>query len=425
MLKKAAAIILIFIACSVAWAILGSTVLFRTNVGDKEIKEKVRLLWGEEHRQSAPQVSYTVMTKRRETYTECQGQCVEREKTVEVAEEVVIPLDRSDVSVDIRYDPRRKGLFWYNTYLVAFKATYEFRNTTGEGRPFHVVFRFPSDEAEYDDFRCTGPDGEVDYRNAQGRVEFDPDLAPGEGYVFTMAYRSRGIDSWRYFLDTSEASYGNVSGRVTEVRNLKLTMTTDFDAIDFPTGSMSPGKKERTPGGWKLTWSYRKLLSGLNIGMSMPEKLNPGPLSSRITFFAPVSLLFFFFLLFIITVMRKVDLHPMHFFFLGASFFSFHLLFAYLVDHISVHSAFAISSATSILLVMTYMRIVAGWRFALVETGVLQLIYLVVFSYTHFVKGLTGLIITVFSIATLFVVMQLTARVRWSEVFSPRQTGST
>jgi hypothetical protein len=84
--------------------------------------------------------------------------------------------------------------------------------------------------------------------------------------------------------------------------------------------------------------------------MVMPEKLQPGPLAGKISFFCPVSLFFFFFLLLIITTMRGIELHPMNYFFLAAAFFSFHLLLAYLVDHVSIHLAFVISSLVSIFL---------------------------------------------------------------------------
>jgi hypothetical protein len=56
-----------------------------------------------------------------------------------------------------------------------------------------------------------------------------------------------------------------------------------------------------------------------------------------------------------------------------------------------------------------------GTRFAAVEAGLAQFIYLVLFSYAFFWKGYTGLSITIISILTLFVVMQATGRVRWSE----------
>jgi hypothetical protein len=102
----------------------------------------------------------------------------------------------------------------------------------------------------------------------------------------------------------------------------------------------------------------------------------------------------------------------MNYFFLATAFFSFHLLLAYLVDHISIHVAFLVSAAVSLFLVVSYLRLVVGTRFAAIEAGAAQLIYLVLFSYAFFLKGFTGLAITIGSIATLFVVMQMTGRVR-------------
>jgi hypothetical protein len=64
------------------------------------------------------------------------------------------------------------------------------------------------------------------------------------------------------------------------------------------------------------------------------------------------------------------------------------------------------------------LRLVAGLRFAALEAGTAQLIYLVLFSYAFFWKGFTGLAITVIAIITLFVVMQATGRIRWSERFA-------
>ena len=97
----------------------------------------------------------------------------------------------------------------------------------------------------------------------------------------------------------------------------------------------------------------------------MPEKLQPGPLAGQISYFAPVSLLLFFFVVFVITTIRSIELHPMNYFFLAAAFFSFHLLLAYLVDHVSIHLAFLICSAVSVFLVVSYLRLVVGARFAI------------------------------------------------------------
>jgi inner membrane protein involved in colicin E2 resistance len=115
----------------------------------------------------------------------------------------------------------------------------------------------------------------------------------------------------------------------------------------------------------------------------------------------------------------------MNYFFLAAAFFAFHLLMAYLVDHVSIHAAFAAGALVSLALVISYMRLVAGPRFAFVECGLAQLIYLVGFSYAFFFKGFTGLAVTIGSIITLFVVMQMTGRTNWSERFAGKPvTGS-
>jgi inner membrane protein involved in colicin E2 resistance len=154
----------------------------------------------------------------------------------------------------------------------------------------------------------------------------------------------------------------------------------------------------------------------------MPEHVQPGPLAGEITYFAPVSLLFFFFVMFMITTIRGIDLHPMNYFFLAAAFFAFHLLLAYLADHISIHAASAICSLVSVFLVVSYLRLVVGMHFAAVEAGISQLVYLVLFSYAFFYHGYTGLTVTVGAILGLFVAMQMTGRIKWSEKFAAPAT---
>jgi hypothetical protein len=61
---------------------------------------------------------------------------------------------------------------------------------------------------------------------------------------------------------------------------------------------------------------------------------------------------------------------------------------------------------------------VVGPKFAFVEAGLAQFVYLVLFSYAFFFKGFTGLSITIGAIVTLFVVMQLTAKIKWSDRFA-------
>ena len=75
---------------------------------------------------------------------------------------------------------------------------------------------------------------------------------------------------------------------------------------------------------------------------------------------------------------------------------------------------FAIASAVSLLLTVTYARLFVGWRFALCEMAGSQVLYLVLFSYTFTWEGFTGLAIAVGAILTLFAMMQITGRLDWS-----------
>lgn len=84
-----------------------------------------------------------------------------------------------------------------------------------------------------------------------------------------------------------------------------------------------------------------------------------------------------------------------------------------LADHISIHLALAICSAVSIFLVVSYLRIVVNATFAWREAALAQFVYLVLFSYAFFFQGFTGLAITIGAIISLFVAMQVTARVDW------------
>ena len=269
----------------------------------------------------------------------------------------------------------------------------------------HVTIKlaFPAPDAIYDDLIVRADGKPLPLATENGAVSGVIPNASGAPIHLEIGYRSQGLGTWDY-------KFGD---NVSQVHDFLLQMTTNFDAIDFPQGGLSATTKTKSGRGWVLAWKYSNLVTGYRIGMVMPEKLQPGPLAGRISFFAPVSLLFFFFLIFIITTLRGIDLHPMHYFLLATSFFAFHLLLAYLVDHISIHAAFAICSAVSIFLVVSYLRIVIGPRFAFVEAALTQFIYLVLFSYAFFFKGFTGLAITIGAIITLFVVMQLTARIDW------------
>jgi inner membrane protein involved in colicin E2 resistance len=401
MTKNILALIAIFLCTTAAWAILGATIMARTHSAGSGLSSRVEATWGAPQQQGPPVVSTSRVVPRL-----IQETIDGRQITRSVEETIVtpMPLEQSRVRVDLDLEQRQKGLLWFPTYRVAFRGSYLFRNTTSSDA---VTLRlvFPAPDAIYDDLVFLVDGAVVPLNMASGAVTTHVKRASGSVIRVDVGYRSQGLETWHY-------SFGE---NVVQVRDFVLEMTTDFDAIDFPQGTVSASTKEKTDRGWRLVWKYSNLVTGYRIGMVLPQKIQPGPLAGRISFFAPVSLLFFFFMMFIVTTIRRIALHPMHYFFLATSFFAFHLLLAYLADHISIHLAFAICSAVSIFLVVSYLRIVVGPRFAFREAALAQLVYLVGFSYAFFVPGFTGLAVTIGAILSLFLVMQLTARTEWGK----------
>jgi len=390
------AIVFIFSFVSIAWMILGGSITYRTDELRRSLTEEVNSLWGPSNLvQHSPYVA-----KR----TEADPNRLNRQR--EAGRE---PLS-SQIAVSFEHHNRYKGLLWFSTYKVAFEGTYQLpAPENGEARAF--VFEL-SDVSFLEGLVVTLDGQEVenvlDTDNVI-RVLLPTDAA---AHSVTVKYDTCGQDSWQY-----GTAWPGLQ-RAAALKEFALTATTDFRDIDYPKGSRSPDTPaQAVDGGMKAAWTYKNLRSSEKIGIEMPRRPDAGPIAARMSFFAPVSLLLFLAVLFAIVVLRKVPLHPMHYLFIAGGFFSFHILLAYLADLMNLHAAFWISAAVSVVLVVTYARLVAGVKFAVAYVGLAQLVYLVGFSYAFLWKGRTGLTVTIGAIATLFVLMQATGKVNWSEVF--------
>ena len=412
MLRRIVALTGIFLGAAVAWAVLGSTIFARTYSAGNVLSGRVASTWGSAQQQAPPTVRYVWM----ETHTvtaEENGKKITREEHKECSQPV--SLDSSNIQAQFHVDYRQKGLLWFSTYTVAFNGEHVFRNPTSSEQTFEFRLPLPAEQAVYDGLSVSLDGKPLALVFGSSDVTSRAVVPAGAKGVLKTTYRSQGQKNWRYHFGQNR---GDSNSGVSQASDFHMVAKTDFSGYDFPDNSLSPTEKRAVGNGWELHWDYQNLVSGYDIALAMPEKLQPGPLAGEISYFAPVSLLFFFFIVFILSELRGIELHPMNYFFLAAAFFAFHLLLAYLADHISIHLAFAISSLVSFLLVVSYLRLVVNWRFALVDAGLAQLIYLVLFSYAFFFEGFTGLAVAIGAILSLFVVMQMTGRVRWAEKFA-------
>ncbi len=409
--KKLALIVAIFAAASAAWNLLGRTVTDRTNSSRRSLGAEVARMYGPKDLvQAAPII------------VDSPGAAVTRGRAP----------DASRVEVNFQHESRYRGLIWFSTYQMNFEAVYTIQPPGGEAgaptavdpaseiapaggpaRPAKAWFQMalPADAGiDAPTVKVGGQPAAVDGR----RIEIELDLGGGPVEV-AVSYRTMGQDSWQY--DPQSGGNG--------LRQFRLAATTDFADIDYPSSGMSPTEAARPVtasngrSGRLAVWNYDRMLPAENrtIGVVMPRMQAGGELSARISRFAPVSLFFFLTVMITIQLIRGLKLHPMNYLLIAAGFFAFHILLAYLVDHLPVLPSFWIASAVSVFVVVTYLWLVLGARAGILFAGAAQLVYLVFFSYAFFWEGWTGLTVVIGAIVTLFLIMLLTARVDWDAKF--------
>lgn len=427
-------IVMVYLVALFAWLVLGGVTQKRASTQSTKLNDAVSNLWGAPQTQAAPELTFFAATDVTRTIdvpvaadatgpvvivdgqslpllTAADGSKFVRK--VKVPDGVGMSLASSALDVKLHSDPRRKGLVWYALYDVRFDGTYTYEHQDPRPGELRIQLTLPSTTALFDDlvFEVNGADRREALDPKTGVFDLRLPVKQGEKLTFRAGYQSRGADDWTY----------RPAAGVQRLENFSLKMNTDFEAIDFPERTLSPSQRTFKDGGWELAWLFRATVTGQGIGMTMPRHVQPGELAAALSFSAPVSLLFFFVVLFVLATLRGLDIHPINYLFIACAFFAFHLLFAYSVDRLPVPVAFGLCSVVSMALVVSYLRLVVSTRFALRETAAAQLLYLVVFSLAHLWDGYTGLTITVLAIATLFVLMQTTGRIHWSEVLSRKK----
>ncbi len=443
--KRIMSVVIIFILTSLAWLGLGGMTQIRSEQQNVRLGQQVEGLWGSAHLGGTPTVQMNWEEREERPMTEAEKTEFTGEKyklakakaellgvsgeVPEITEEqlkIVKVHERSGsgrvvsskVSVNLSLEHRQKGLLWFPTYTVEFDAKYKIMNNGPHESDVVVKVPFPGHNAVYENLtmELDKPNDGFSYTVRERAFWGTMKMKPGEVRTLNLSYNSRGLDTWIYSFNTDDQM----------VRDFELTMTTDFDDIDFPPGSISPDSKARRSqaDGWELIWKKGTMVTTAKLGMVMPRKLDPGPLAAQMSLSAPVSLLFLFFVLFMLQVVRGYKLHYVNYFFIAASMFAFNLLFSYLAGVVNVYGAFVIASLVSLALVVSYLYTVIGERFALYEAASLQVVFQVMLGVAHLLQGNTGLAITVCAVLTLALTMHLTAKIDWEEVFASPDSSS-
>src|SRR6266567_1193711 len=256
MLKRIVAIIAIFVCTAVAWAILGSTIFYRTYNAESGLSGRVASTWGAPQGQAPPAIA-------REWQEEKTVEVEEKEKKTTRTEKQIhseaVKIDASRVAATLHIDYRQKGLLWFSTYKVDFDGAYTFQNPTLREEDFLIQLPFPAQQAVYDNVQLLLDDKPLAVTFSGSQAVARSRLAAGAKSVLHAAYRSQGLDSWRYTFSRANAERSTArenadegGKEISQARDFHLLVKTDFSGFDFPDNSLSPTEsgRRRTAGSW-------------------------------------------------------------------------------------------------------------------------------------------------------------------------------
>ncbi|SVC34734.1 uncharacterized protein METZ01_LOCUS287588, partial [marine metagenome] len=217
-------IFIIFCFVTTAWFLLGFSVTQRTHSGYTKIGKEVQQLWGAPHIQKAPAVNFLVSENAVKT-----------------------ELESSNIDLGINLIHRRKGLLWYSTYDVDFDGSYTFLNPFNEPVTARVTFDFPSSQTIYDDFEYKVENIElIPKGNLRKGLEAVVQIPAREEGKIHIAYKSRGLDSWKY----------SFADEIITVKKFSLNLISNLNEYNFPAGTISASTKTKTKNGWDLKWEF-------------------------------------------------------------------------------------------------------------------------------------------------------------------------
>src|SRR5947199_5102986 len=202
MFKRIAAIAFIFGCTAVGWAILGSTIFYRTYNAESGLSGRVASTWGAPQAQVPPAIARE-WKEEKTVEMEEKGKKTTRKESYLRSEPVKI--DGSEVAATLHIDYRQKGLLWFSTYTVDFNGAYTFQNQTPRQEEFVIQLPFPAQQAVYDNVQLLLDDKPLTVTFSGSQAVARTRMAASAKSVLPATQRSQGLDGWRYNLSSAHA----------------------------------------------------------------------------------------------------------------------------------------------------------------------------------------------------------------------------
>jgi hypothetical protein len=365
-------------------AVMASQVALRGDFASTELYDDVMERWGTPIEQPVPSVRFV-------------------EHGAVFHELEPMPLTRQVVTVDAEMNYRKRGLVYFSGFDFQFQGDYGIRND--RDYPIDVAFVFPlsverarvllSDLS----FSVNGEPEAIALREGDDKLLWTGRVGAGEEVSFDIAYRGRGLDTFRYLLDPA-----------LPVRGLDLTLNvTGGDNFDYPPGVVPATESSVDGDTVSLRWQYDALEAGVPMGAVLPSEKGFDDLITTMTVRAWVPFGLFFAGLVTLGVLNNHRFRFHETVLVVSAYSFFYVLLPYLAAFTNFYLAFAASFALTAAIIVLYLAASIGPKAA--RQGAWLLVGgLFTPSVAVMIQGYTGLIYTLEIFAALCGLMYATTR---------------
>lgn len=259
-------------------------------------------------------------------------------------------MDRADVEITIRNNPRTLGNANYAGYDDEWKLSYVVANHTAEAADAHMRFQLPASTGMFDAMylRLDGSNALEGAESSENGLAWTCPMGANSRRTVEIGYKSRGLEHLRY-----------IPKRMSQTGHYRIAMTVHGippNELDYPIGSMPPAEQlsEIRAQPYTLTWSLDNALTSYDIGVKLPEAKQPAYHFAMLLRHAPVGLLLLFLLLTLPRLVTGFPTRPGELALLGAAYALFYTFMGRLAD-LTVGFVLPFAVAAAIL------TLLAGW----------------------------------------------------------------
>jgi inner membrane protein involved in colicin E2 resistance len=298
----------------------------------------------------------------------------EYEEDIKIRNHYVLP-QSIFLNSNINLDKRQEGLIAFNSFIVNMDNDYVLKNTTDFQNNLFIKFNRPENANIIYDYQIFIDDQLVDKEyNIDEPFVLISEFGQNQEIKVKTRFTTNGIDVYRYKLDVYNKYVMPSFKAIFNINTPKYNIL----RFSLPHSITKNGFNEQ------LTVEMKNFSTNQDVGVSFISIINDLDQIERLIEFSPVSLAIFLVLVFILSQIKNISFHSVHYMFIAIINAFYFLFIAYIIRFFNIFLTLSLAFILTAIMYVLYIpnvtnkyfafKILAPYHFAL--TTILSLIFL-------------------------------------------------